>query len=505
MKIARILYLAGESALEYRWQYRQLSVRRYDAVQAPQLQQQLDAQPGSTLLLLDLPALEFRTDSLPAVRGEDLRQLRTRRLERLFPGSPFCNTQQIGPDPHDAQRNLWLFHGLALQEALEPWLSVVRASASSLAGISALPLFADRALQDIRHRPEQLLWVAGTPSGWRFLYFLNGQLLFSRVLPYLGSRANNAITGATEEETLAEEVERTRQYLVAQRWLAHNEILNVWLTPLSSRPARPWPAAQDDALHNRALLRVSSWTLGQLFPQVTAELPQADGLHDWIAAQLLRHWPAQNHYAPAALRQRFLGRTLQRGALAFGVAVLLAGAGSATFDLIEAHALEQQNDLARKAAATSQQQLAQLHQLLPDLPVPLAALEARMNTLRVVQSQHAPIRQWLLPISRTLSAQPAIELRSLNWTPVTPGWRVTLEARVESDDAQQIVREIATLQQQLTQAGFSVTLTRSPINFNPDSALRAQLQRPDQSAPLRTRLANSDFTLELRLTAGGGS
>ena len=52
MKIARILYLAGESALEYRWQYRQLSVRRYDAVQAPQLQQQLDAQPGSTLLLL---------------------------------------------------------------------------------------------------------------------------------------------------------------------------------------------------------------------------------------------------------------------------------------------------------------------------------------------------------------------------------------------------------------------------------------------------------------------
>ncbi|TAK91490.1 MAG: hypothetical protein EPO06_04410 [Burkholderiaceae bacterium] len=506
MKIGRILYIAGETAQEYRWQHRQLSMRRYDNLQAGLLQQELDDHPDSTLLLLDLPALEFRADSLPAVRGEDLRQMRARRLERLFPGSAFCNAQLIEADPQDAQRNLWLFHGLALQEAIEPWLSTVRASASPLAGISALPLFTTRALQDLGHRPEQLLWVAGTPSGWRFLYFHGGQLLFSRVLPYLGSRAGNVTAGATEEETLEEEVERTRQYLVAQRWLAHNEMLHVWLTPMVSRPTRPWSPLLNDA-GGRSVLSVSTWTLAQLFPQSEAEVPHADGLHDWIASQLLRHWPAQNHYAPADLRQRFLGRTLRRAAWVGGALILLAGAVLASFDLLEAQGLQQQIDVAQQQIAASRQQLAQVLQGLPAAALPLPELEARMQALRAIQMQHAPLRQWLLPISQALSAQPIIELRSLEWSPVKTaqaGWRLAFEARVESDDARQVASEIAQLQQRLVQSGFAVNVTHSPLNYDAKGALREQLQRADAAAPLRVHLTNSDFSMEL-IAPGGGT
>jgi hypothetical protein len=142
-----------------------------------------------------------------------------------------------------------------------------------------------------------------------------------------------------------------------------------------------------------------------------------------------------------------------------------------------------------------------------------------------VQNQHAPVRQWLLPISRALSAQPAIELRSLNWksaepqvvdknapppvgsVPHPPGWQIQLEGRVEGDnEARTVQQEIDTLQQRLAQSGFQVAIVRSPLNYNPDGALRSQmLRQSDNPASLRTILSNSDFTLDLRWAAPGGA
>lgn len=523
MKPGRVLYLAGETAVEYRWQNKRLAVQHYALTQAPLLQQRLTEDPAATLLLLDLSVLELRTDSLPAVRGENLRQLRARRLERFFPGSPYCNALQVGADPHDAGRQLWLFHGLALPEAMEPWLSAVRGSASALAGISALPLFVTRLLQEIRH-PEQLLLVVATPAGWRLLYALHGRLMFSRLLPI--NRATQATRGELSVDystLLNDEIERTRQYLVAQRWLSYSETLQVWITPLQpqdktqNRDTSPF-AVPAMMTAPSPTLRYTLHPLSQLIPQLHAELPEAEGLHDWLAWQILRHWPLENHYAPAALRYRFLGDTLRRVAWALGSIVFLAGAGSAGFAWLERRDLQEQMQLANADQRQLQQKLSVTINLLPELSLPLKALQARMQVLHAIQAQHAPARQWLLPLGRALNAQPAVELRSLSWknaaenTTAVAGapktarpWIVILDARIigtigtnnGANEAQQVQQEIAQLQQRLSQAGFGVKLLRSPTDFNPDAALRAQLQRR-ANAPLRATLNDSNFSLELQ-------
>lgn len=537
MKPGRVLYLAGETAIEYRWKNKQLAVQSYALNQAPLLQQHCTDDPVATLLLLDLSVLELRTDSLPAVRGEDLRQLRARRLERLFPGSPYCNALQVGADPQDAARQLWLFHGLALPEAMEPWLSAVRGSASALAGISALPLFVARLLQEIHH-PEQLLMVVATPAGWRLLYAQRGRLLFSRLLPFDGSAQNAGNTAVGNYAALLnDEIERTRQYLVAQRWLSYSETLQVWITPQHKTPPASSVAqgAVAFSLPSMALapdstLRYSEHSLRQLIPQLHAELPQAEGLHDWLAWKILRHWPLENHYAPAALRYRFLGNTLRRAAWGFGTAALLAGSASAGFSWLEQRDLQEQIRLAKADQFQLQQKLSVTTTLLPELPVSLKVLQSRMQVLHAIQAQHAPVRQFLLPISRALSAQPAVELRTLGWKraaektnaaaavplastaaasagPVNPlneptrPWLIALDGRVSgANDAQQVQQQIAQLQQQLAQAGFTIKLLRSPANLDPNAALRAQLQRQANTpnTPLRATLSDTGFSMELQ-------
>lgn len=512
MKPERVLYITGETAYEYRWQHKQLVVHRFSLNQAPQLQHHLSYHSATTLLLIDLPILELRTDSLPAVRGENLRQLRARRLERFFPGSVYCNALSLCPDPHDENRQLWLFHGLALPEGLEPWLSAARASTSPLAGMSAFPLFVTRILNEIPH-PEQLLLAIATPAGWRLIYVFNGKLLFSRLLPIeKTSQTTNTSFTTDIQDQLNEEIERTRQYLVAQRWLPYNETLQVWVTPLYTQDQIPItdnavPSPVPFADVNKPSLHITHFPLKKLIPSLSETLPQAEGFHDWVIYQILRHWPLENHYAPVSLRDRFLGKKLRIAAVGFGLCGLLAGMGSATLAMLEQQELEHELRLVNMDQRYLQKKYSVAIGLLPDLPLPAPSLQARIETFHAIEAQHAPIRQWLVPLSRALTTQPEIELLNIRWksdatspTKLAKGqlWNIVIEMRIlQNRNALQISQIIERMQKKLEEEGFVANVLRSPLNFNPATTLRSQLQRQPNNS-LRPILNETEFSLELK-------
>lgn len=172
-------------------------------------------------VLVDLPDETYEIEDLPQVRGGDRRALFARRLAHWFPEPRFARASALGAPP-DGRKGFErvLFAGLERDAELLPWLDRLAAdgrhpqllvSASSL--LPRLPLPGARQRRHGKAPPRPRLLAAHGRAGLRIALLAGEHTLFSRLVRGHAESLNDS-------QALAAELERTRDYLLAQHRIA---------------------------------------------------------------------------------------------------------------------------------------------------------------------------------------------------------------------------------------------------------------------------------------------
>ncbi len=193
-------------------------------------------------VLVDLPDEAYEIEDLPRVRGGDRRALLARRLAHWFPEPRFARASALGVPP-DGRKGFErvLFAGLERGAELLPWLERLEADgrrpellAPAAALLPRLPLPDARQRRRGKAPSHPRLVAAAGRAGLRIALLEGDHTLFSRLVHA------HAETLA-DPQALADEVERTRDYLLAQHRIAPDAPLDRVVVDL------PAPAGAEQA------------------------------------------------------------------------------------------------------------------------------------------------------------------------------------------------------------------------------------------------------------------
>lgn len=353
-------------------------------------------------LLADLPEEGFQLEEIPHSSGKDRAAIVRRKLGQYFYGTPFALALSQGRLKTGRRDERLLLMALTQPQHLDPWLDVLRATQSILAGIHSLP-------QLVRHllptdAPAQQLIITRTRGGLRQTYFADRQLRFSRLTPLA--------TGSTEESAIAAALEagKMHQYLASQRLIERGKPL---ATRVLVHPAQV--SAMRERCRDNPELRFEFADLLQETKRLGLSSPCADSRAESLFCHLLERKPPAEQFAPPAERAYHrLWKT--RFALKAVSALVFVGAL-----LFAAHRgleiMELREDIERIGQQT---QLDQRHyddtlRALPKIPISIDNLRDLITRYEQVAKRAPGPAPLLAQLSQSLDAYPSIALEQVEW------------------------------------------------------------------------------------------
>lgn len=184
----------------------------------------LAAHPGVPVYLsVDCVDEDYRSETLPHVRGSARQEMLSRKLKQVFRNAPYCAAWQQGRESNKRKDDRFLFVALTLPDLLRPWLDVIQLHGNPLAGIYLLPMVTHGLLGKLRLKEHHLLLVSEGSGGLRQTYFQEQNLKISRLTPL------DAPSDDSRLATYAEEIAKTRLFLNSQRLMTRDDRLTVIL------------------------------------------------------------------------------------------------------------------------------------------------------------------------------------------------------------------------------------------------------------------------------------
>jgi hypothetical protein len=370
---------------------------------------------GSVFMLLaDVAEEGFQLEDIPPASGKDRAALVARKLTQYFYGTPFTLAASQGRLKGGRRDERLLLMGLTRPQHFEPWLAVLQATESVLAGIYTLAQAVPALLP--KEMPARLLLITLTRGGLRQTFFADGQLRFSRLTALA--------TGSQEESALATTIEATKmhQYLVGQRLIERGKPLatRVLVHPLNISALRA-------RCRDSAELRFEFLDLPQEATRLGLRTPLADSRAEALFCHLLAKRPPAAQFAPPAERAfhrlwqtRFALKSLS-GLILVGGLLFAAKQGVGMLQLQGAI------DTIEQRTRQDQQRYDSVLQALPKIPLSTDSLRALVGRYEGVHARAAGPEPLLAQLSQSLDAFPAIAVERIEWSiveqlaPATPG------------------------------------------------------------------------------------
>ena len=425
-------------------------------------------------LLTDLIEEDFRHETVPHLIGGNRSALLQRKFDQFYRGTPFHQATLLQRQKTGRRDDDMLFSALTNPSLIKPWLDIMLAQQTPLAGIYSVPQISAPLVKN--HPSNHLLLISWEKSaGLRQTYFSEHRLQISRLTPVHAE--------LTFQDAVLHELARTYQYLKSLSLLPSGQTLDV----------RILCHADDrnelrDKLPKGADMRYDFADIGEVGRQLKIDYRFTDSDASQIFLHQLAARPPQTHYANAAHTHYFtlwqLRRVLNLASGALLLGMLLWGAGKlwqSGSNATQATALENQ----------AQHTLGEAQKIIlafPNTYAPAADMKAGVSVMRKLD-QYAPVPQDILkPISATLDRHPQIELDDLAWQtnatePVAPNTLadvpaqiITLKGHLEdfANDYRAALNYLERFQQDLTAQGYQVTALIKPLDVSPSGSIADQ-------------------------------
>ncbi len=365
----------------------------------------LATQTGALFTLLaDCVEEGFLFETVPYVVGRDRTALRNRKQSQHFYGSPYVTSLSLGRERSGRRDERMLFIALTRPAQLDPWMERLRYADVVIAGITTPALLIGAALRPLLRSHSRVLAVCRTATGIRQTLFEDGRLRFSRL-------AVQASNGPEWSGNVLFEVQKTYQYLVAQRSLARNTPLAVAVLADSAEHAALRAACGDSDLLRFSLLDLGERERGL---GLRSHSPDSD------ATQLLTHLAARRNsavqLAPASDRKAYRWWLAQRATLAAGLFGLVLALLIAVRTELDTRTLDQTRNEIRHDMQLRQLRYDSLLATMPKLPASVEAIQAVVQELDEIGRLGLGPGPALKRISRVLDRHPEIDLQRLEWS-----------------------------------------------------------------------------------------
>lgn len=434
-----------------------------------------------TCLLVDLIEEDFRQETVPHLFGSSRRALLERKFDQFYRGTPFRQATLLQRQKTGRRDDDMLFSALTNPSLIKPWLDILLAQQTPLAGIYSVPQISAPLVKD--HLSDHLLLISWEKfSGLRQTYFSKHRLQISRLTPISGDQ--------TFQQVAVIELTRTYQYLKSLSLLPSGQTLDVRLL-----------AHSNDLIEIQAHLprsadvRYDFVNLADIARQLKIDYQFTDSDASQLFLHQLTVRPPQTNYANATHTHYF--KLWQLGhALSLAGGILLSG-----MLLWGAANLWQSSNYAAEVASLKEQaQLAlnktqKITQAFPNTYAPAADMKTGVSMMRKLgQYKHVP-KEILIPISAALDRHTQIELDTLSWQisatePVAPNTLADVPAQVITlngrlldfaSDYRAALNYLEQFQQSLSAQGYQATALEKPFDVSPSGSISDQ-RTPDNHA-----------------------
>ena len=433
-------------------------------------------------LLTDLIEEDFRHEAVPHLSGGNRSALLQRKFDQFYRGTPFHQATILQRQKSGRRDDDMLFSALTNPAIIIPWLNIMVAQKTPLAGIYSVPQISAPLVKD--HPSNHLLLISWEkPAGLRQTYFSNHRLQISRLTPVHAE--------LTFYDAVTNELSRTYQYLKSLSLLPLGQTLDVRILCHRSDRAELEVKKPPD---NEGM-RYEFADLAEIAKQLKIKYHFTDSDASQIFLHQLAALPPKSHYANASHTRYFTLWQSKRflylaSAILFLVAVLWS-----------AGKLWQSSDNATEAASLKYQAQQTLNEaqkiiaLFPNTYAPAADMKAGVTVARALD-QYAPSPQAILkPISKAFDLYPQVELNHISWNmnatePVAnntladvPAQVITLKGHLINfeNNYRAALDYLDSLQRYLATQGYQVTVLTKPLDISPGGRIADQRESQENT------------------------
>ncbi len=301
-----------------------------------------------TYLITDLIEEDFRTDTVPHLRGGDREAVLGRKMAQLYRASTFRHAIVQDREAEGRRDDRVLYHAVTNPDLLKPWLAAIEKAEVPLEGIYSSAVLSVRLLKELAIVFEHTLLVTIVPDfGLRQTYFQNKQIKFSRLTPIIYHE------GQSVGSLIAAETSRTWQYLDSQRYFAGGDSLEVCM--MVHARDREMIA---DAIRTYPLLKYRFLDIEDVAAKIKLKPAPTSSHAEEVLAHLYAQGAIENHFADKEQVRYSVFRKARIGLYGLTAGILALGAVGTAFNLYQAAAIsaeiEKRDPLMRQLQAQYQ-------------------------------------------------------------------------------------------------------------------------------------------------------
>lgn len=356
-------------------------------------------------LLTDAVEEDFRIETLPHASGKARQELVERKLNHNYRSLPFRAAHFIQREKTKRKDDRYLFLALNNAEFLQGWLNIIAAQKAPLMGVYLLPMVSETMVRRMKLMEPHLLLCERLNSGLRQSYLHNGRLRISRLAP------NPPLEKNQISYFYLVETEKTRLYLISQRFIARDTPLNMVLPTLdeASGAVICRDIAQEHGLECRSI-DLQKFADGiNISPSLLHLNPELLHMH------LLARGHVPDNLAPPELIKHYQVNNIRHWINAATAALLLVGLVMA--GLAYKTSLELADMTAQAASETRVQERLynEVAKNFPTTPIASTDLQVAAELAQAIERYARPPERMLQAVSKALTAVPEIQIDRLRW------------------------------------------------------------------------------------------
>ena len=442
-----------------------------------------------TYLLTDLIEEDFRHEIVPHLMGSSRDALFQRKFDQFYRGTPFRKATLLQRQKTGRRDDDILFSALTNPGLILPWLEIMLAQQTPLAGIYSVPQISEPLVKDLASK--HLLLISWEKfSGLRQTYFSDHRLQISRLTPVRAEQ--------TFPDAVVNELGRTYQYLKSLSLLPSGQTLDVRIVCHANDRSDLQNKLPDDVDVRYEFADID---------EVGKKLKMNRRFTDSDASQIFLHQLASNrpgtNYASAE-HTRYYSMWQLRRVLNWGSVVLMSA--SIVWAATTIWQSSMNSSAASELTAQAQRLSLEARQITQSFPVtdtPAADMKSSVSVMRKLDQYGSAPQSVLDPISAALDHFPKIGINELDWQesatePVAANTRADVPAQVImlkgymqgfGDDYRAALAYLDSFKQDLSQRGYRVTVLTKPLDVSPTGSIANQSEAGENKLAYSFRLA----------------
>ncbi len=431
----------------------------------------LQTAKSPTYLLTDLIEEDFRHEIVPHLSGSSRTALLQRKFDQFYRGTPFHQATLLQRQKTGRRDDDMLFSALTNPSLITPWLNIMLAQQTPLAGIYSVPQISAPLVED--HPSNHLLLISWEKfSGLRQTYFSEHRLQISRLTPIHAE--------LTFQDAVVKELARTYQYLKSLSLLPSGQILDVRILchAVDRNELR-------NKLPNDADMRYDFADIEKVGKQLKINYRLSDSdasqifLHQLAASRPKTDYASAEHTRYHTLWQLRYVLNWSAGAL------LLASVLWAMSTVWQSGGNETETESLKFQAQRTLKDAQLITQSFPNTDIPAADMKSGVTVLRKLDRYQPAPQAILKPLSAVLSRFPQVQLSDLGWLtsaaePVAsntqgevPAQIITLKGNLRDlgNDYRAALTYLDRFQLELGKRGYQVTVLTKPLDVSPGGSL----------------------------------